>query len=458
VVTTLPAGEIVTLTGGESDGWLSVSATGGDGWVYGAFLGTGESSDETPAPDTDDGGVRYTIDTVHLRSGPGTGYASLASLPVGVTLQFTGTVQDGFAEVSSDYGSGWVFAQYIDATAPEGVETPPETPDDGIEGETGPRYTIDTVHLRSGASTNTDSLAYLEVGVELQLLGEVENGFARVSSPFGEGWVYAEYIGAEQPAVPETPTEPETPSEPETPEPVARYTSAAVNLRDGATMGSAVLSVVPLGTEVSFLGQTENGFARVANDGVQGWLAAEYLSDTPPEVPDPGPAPSASLVTWPVSGGEWTISQGYNGSSHQNRSSSWQYYYSFDLKRADGSTTGQPVYSAVNGTIRWIDEATGGMSIYLGDGLAYAFFHARLDPGLQEGDTVTQGQYLGTIAPAGEAGNGGSPHLHITMWETSDEGNWSRNAIPFTGRAAIAGIEFPATGTGNDYRGYAFNP
>jgi uncharacterized protein YgiM (DUF1202 family) len=33
VTTTLPAGEVVTLTGGESDGWLSVSATGGDGWV-----------------------------------------------------------------------------------------------------------------------------------------------------------------------------------------------------------------------------------------------------------------------------------------------------------------------------------------------------------------------------------------------------------------------------------------
>ena len=159
-----------------------------------------------------------------------------------------------------------------------------------------------------------------------------------------------------------------------------------------------------------------------------------------------------------MSGDEWVISQGYNGSSHQNQSQYWQYFYSFDLKRTDGSTTGQPVYSAVNGRVRWIDEATGGMSIYMGDGLAYAFFHARLDPGISEGDTITQGQYMGTIAPAGEAGSGSSAHLHITIWETSDEGNWSRRAIPFTGNVAIEGVEFPTTGAGNDYLGYTFNP
>jgi hypothetical protein len=65
---------------------------------------------------------------------------------------------------------------------------------------------------------------------------------------------------------------------------------------------------------------------------------------------------------------------------------------------------------------------------------------------------------MGTIAPAGEAGSGSSAHLHITVWETSDEGNWSRRAIPFTGNVAIEGESFPADGSGNDWRGYIFNP
>ncbi len=458
VVVTLPAGETVTLTGGNRDGWLSVSATGGDGWVVAEYLGASDAGD----PETPTGGVRYTIDSVHLRSGPGPSYDSLATLPVGVTLQFTGAVENGFAQVESDAGSGWVFAQYIDSTPPadsgDGEESPPpatEEPETPTAPETPvaeTRYTLESVNLRAGAGTDSASLAYLEPGVELALLGEVENGFAHVSSAYGEGWVFAQYIGTEAPA--------DTPEEPKIPEAVTRYTIAAVNLRDGASATSSVVQVVPQGTDVTFTGETQDGYAKVTANGVEGWIAAEYLAADPPSIPDPAPEEpeESSLLAWPVSGGEWYVSQGYNGSSHQNQSSSWQYRYSLDLKRSDGNTAGQPVYSAVNGTIRWIDEATGGMSISMGDGLAYSFFHVLLDPGLQEGDTVTQGQYLGTIAPDGQMSNGGTAHLHITIWETADEGNWSRIAIPFAGNVAIEGAEFPASSTGNAYRGYTFNP
>jgi murein DD-endopeptidase MepM/ murein hydrolase activator NlpD len=159
-----------------------------------------------------------------------------------------------------------------------------------------------------------------------------------------------------------------------------------------------------------------------------------------------------------VQGGEWKISQGYNGSSHQNRSSLWQYQYSFDIVRSNDDTTGQSVYSPVNGTIRWFDESTGGVSIDMGDGLAFSIFHVDYDAGLQEGDPVSQGQYIGSIAGPGGGGNGGFPHLHMTVWETSDGGNWSRSAIPFTGVAAVSGIEFPDSGAGNDHRDYTFNP
>jgi uncharacterized protein YgiM (DUF1202 family) len=462
VVGTLDAGETVTLTGGESDGWLSVSATGGDGWVYGAFLGSDGSAS----------GTRYTIDTVHLRTGPSTGNESMAYLPVGVQLELTGEEQDGFVKVTSSYGTGWVFAQYIGDTAPENPapenpapEAPaPEAPaTEAPPAESTTRYTIDTVHLRTGPGTEYDSITYLEVGVQLELTGEVEGGFAKVTSEFGTGWVAAEFIGTTVPAAPANPATPE-PETPATPEPAApaepsvRYTTDSVNLRAESSASSNVIAVIASGTEVEFAGETANGFARVTTDQGAGWIASEFLSETRPAEPSaPEPQPG-SLLIWPVSGGEWYVSQGYNGSSHQNETSSWQYYYSFDLKRTDGDTAGQPVYSAVNGTVRWIDEAFGGMSIYMGNGLAYAYFHTRIDPSIQEGDTITQGQYMGTIAPAGEAGSGSSAHLHITVWETSDGGNWSRVAVPFTGQLAISGTNFPATGAGNDYLGYTFNP
>jgi len=456
VVRTLAAGELVTLTGGGRDGWTSVSATDGDGWVYSEFL----AFDNAPS------GTRYTIDTVHLRSGPGTSHDSIAYLETGVQLEPTGVQESGFVQVTSPFGEGWVSAEYVGTPAPEASEP---TPEPEQAGATGTRYTIDTVHLRSGAGTNFDSIAYLQAGVELQLTGTEESGFVEVTSSLGNGWVFAQYIdGAapEAPTVPDLPREPEAPAEPDVPEDAAvQFTTANVNLRSGSSQAATVVTVVPTRTEVAFSGVTTEGFSEVRTTAGAGWIASEFLSDIRPEAPagpaaepQPEPEPSNSLTTWPVSGDEWVISQGYNGSSHQNQTQYWQYYYSFDLKRSDGSTAGQPVYSAVNGTVRWIDEATGGMSISMGDGLAYAYFHTRIDPGIQEGDTITQGQYMGTIAPAGEAASGSSAHLHITIWETSDEGNWSRRAVPFSGNVAIEGVEFPATGAGNDYRGYTFNP
>ncbi len=473
VVRPLEAGEQVTLTGEVRDGWNAVSASDGDGWVFAEYLDVGSDS-ETPASSPDESGetgTRVTIDSVHLRSGPGTDFDSITYLEPGVPLELTGRQEFGFARVDSSFGPGWVAAEYIGEAAPVVPVTPDASapaPDPAAE-TSGMRYTIDSVNLREGAGTEFDSLASLDAGVELELTGDEAFGFVEVTSSFGNGWVSAEYLGNAAPAIP---TEPETTPQPDVteepapePEPaleaVARFTTANVNLRTASNQASTVVTVVPSSTEVEFTGLTADGFSEVRTTIGSGWLASEFLAETRPEGsagPDPAPVGSGSLITWPVSGDEWVVSQGYNGSSHQNQSGSWQYYYSLDLKRADGSTAGQPVYSAVNGTVRWIDEATGGMSIYMGDGLAYAYFHTRIDPSISEGETITQGQYMGTIAPAGEAASGSSAHLHITVWETADEGNWSRQAIPFTGNVAISGVEFPPTGSGNDYLGYTFNP
>jgi len=450
VVRTLSAGETVTLTGANRDGWNSVSATGGDGWVFAEYLSFG----------ADPGGTRYTLATIHLRSGPDTSFDSLGYLDPGLELTLTGGQEGAYVEVESSTGHGWVAAEYIGPTAPEQRVEPeaessdPELEPSGETGETGTRYTLGSVNLRSGPGTSFDSITSLDVGVQLELTGPRQYGFAEVTSSSGNGWVAAEFIGATAPEASPKPEQPATSAEP-----IARFATANVNLRTASSQASTVVTVIPTGTEVEFTGVTEEEFSEVRTGSGAGWIASEYLSETrPAAAAGPEPEASNSLIEWPVSGDEWVISQGYNGSSHQNQSQYWQYFYSFDLKRTDGSTTGQPVYSAVNGRVRWIDEATGGMSIYMGDGLAYAFFHARLDPGISEGDTITQGQYMGTIAPAGEAGSGSSAHLHITIWETSDEGNWSRRAIPFTGNVAIEGVEFPTTGDGNDYLGYTFNP
>ena len=178
---------------------------------------------------------------------------------------------------------------------------------------------------------------------------------------------------------------------------------------------------------------------------------------------------AAALIKLPFApGASWTVLQGYNtapadssGGSHYNCDpktlkdsptqtercgAEYQYRYSLDLVRADGSTSGQPIYSPVNGTVTWRDDSTGGLSISMGGNYAFAFFHVNLDSRITAGTAITQGQYLGTIAPGGQANNGGTPHIHVTLWQTTDNGNWSRYAVPFTGSYALDGRDLSDKG------------
>src|SRR5215207_8094392 len=198
--------------------------------------------------------------------------------------------------------------------------------------------------------------------------------------------------------------------------------------------------------------------------------AAPDASNASETTEDPAaiPAAAGAKIKLPFPSGQtWVVGQGYNtsptqGGSHWNCDPAtlldqpsqtqgcrapYQYRYSFDLSLPDGSQAGRPVLSPVNGTIRWIDLSTGGMSIDLGDGFAVAFFHADLNPGLAAGQPVTQGQQLATVSPPGGGGNGGWPHIHLTLWQTTDGGNWSRNAIPFTSANALDGVSFPDLGS-----------
>jgi hypothetical protein len=48
------------------------------------------------------------------------------------------------------------------------------------------------------------------------------------------------------------------------------------------------------------------------------------------------------------------------------------------------------------------------------------------------------------VSGPGGGGNGGTPHIHLTVWKTEDGGNWSRIAVPFDGDHPLEGQSFPA--------------
>lgn len=382
-------------------------------------------------------------DDVRLRTNYSFDADVMAMIPEGTTVEaLDGPFEAGdgslWYQVSANGQTGFIVSDYLAASS--GL----------LSATSGGAVTTDSVNLRRGPGLGESILLSLSTGESVILTGDLANGWLSVDYNGTSGYIYGAFLAASD----------ESPASSASSGSGTRYADDALNLRSGPSLDNGVLSVLPFGAMVELTGASNGDFVEVSTDVGHGWVAAQFLLSSPP-----GSSPSStsestpdSLIAWPVNGGSWSVLQGYNGSSHQNRTELWQYKYSLDLVYEDGSTGGQPVYSPVDGTIRWYDPSTGGVSIDMGNGYAFAIFHVEFDAGIPEGAAISQGQYLGYISYPGGGGNGGTPHIHLAVWETTDGGNWSRRAVPFTGSLALSGVSFPDNGASYDHTGKTVNP
>lgn len=400
--------------------WYQVEIDGESGFMISDYLsstGDGVSS-----------GVATVTSDLNLREGPSTSDGVLLVMPEGATVSVTGASSNGFLPVTYKGTDGWAYSEYLSTGgAVEGGSSPE-----------GNATTTSDLNLRDGPSTSDDVIQVMPPGAEVTLTGGAENGFYSVEYRGTEGWAFAEFLMTGDDGGSSAGGE--------------AVVTSSLNLREGPSTNDDVIDVMPAGAAVSVNGGTDNGFYPVTYRGTDGWAHGDYLDF------DGGSAVVESDIIWPVSGGEWKISQGYNGFSHYNGGGGYQYAYSFDLARTDGGSAWQPVYSPVTGTVRWTEQASGGITIDLGNGYAVALFHLTVE-GWEAGDRISQGDYLGTISGPGGAGYVDNfAHVHLTAWETTDGGNWSRIAVPFTGSNGISGQEFAASGSYSEWAGTVFSP
>jgi len=369
-------------------------------------------------------GDTAVLEDLNLRGGPSTDDEVLAVMPAGSMVTVTGGPSSGFYPVVYAGISGWAYGSYLDLPGSRAADSP-----------TGAATVTSDLNLRAGPSTSDDVLAVMPAGAVVSLTGDSADGFLSVDYSGTAGWAFADYLDTDGSGASASET---------------LYVTEDLNLRASPSTSAEVLLVMPAGAAVDVTGSEDNGFTPVSYSGQDGWAYSAYLSSDSNQ--RSGPSSGGGSIIWPVTGGEWYISQGYNGPySHWNESSTYQYYYSFDVARTDGNTAGTPIYSPVDGTITWTEGASGGISINMGNGYALAMFHVTFDPSLSWGDSVSQGQYLGTISGPGGDGYMGFEHVHMSLWLTSDGGNWDRTAVPFTGQNAISGMDFPDNGGSNQY-------
>ncbi len=494
-LTSVPEGTIVDVLDGpftdDADGtvWYQIDASGQPGYMLSDYLVNADGAVSPAAAAT-------TTANVNLRAGAGTSFAVLLVIPNGATVNTTGSVQNGFTQLVYNGTTGWSASQYIATSGNLGTATVfdgalnlrsgPSTsssvitvmPDgatvtitgaltsgfypvtyNGTAGYASATYlrlnstqtatTTANLNLRSGPGSTYAVLLVIPNGATVTITGAQQSGFYPVTYNGTRGFASSTYLQIGS-----------GPSPTATATPVSRtaWTTANLNLRSGASSTASVVLVIPNGSQITVTGNLTNGFYPVRYGSTNGFASSTYITFTAPGPTPTATVPAGGTIVWPVSGGAWEVIQGYNGSSHQNNSSTWQYLYSLDIARQNGQTAGTSVYAPVSGTVRWYERSSGGITIDMGNGYAFAMFHLTVDRGWEPGDTIRQGDFVGTVSDVGGEGFVQVAHIHLTLWQTNDGGNWNRVAAPFTGQFTISGNNFPANGSAYQWSGFEFTP
>lgn len=226
VVTVMPRGASVTLTGQSANGFHQIGWNGQTGWASGQYLDFGSTTPTPPPPVQPDptpppsmqppaspSGTAVTTDSLNLRVGPRTTERVVVVMPAQSRVVLTGRSQNNFLELSYNGKTGWAHRDYL---AIDGTTLAPSTS----------AVTTDSLNMRSGPATSYEVLTLMPRGAKVTLTGQTNNGFHSVSYNGFTGWAFSAYLnlgtGSVTPPRPApTPTQPPapTPTQPPAPTP-----------------------------------------------------------------------------------------------------------------------------------------------------------------------------------------------------------------------------------------------
>ena len=227
---TVSKGTTVTVLENQNMGWYKVEHKGVVGYMFSKYLSV------TPTPDSDSTSKTYIgkLNTggssLNMRSGPGTSYSKVGSIPASATLTITGS-EKGWYKTSYKGVSGYVSGDYVTVsettsgnTSPTTPETPsepkPETPASTTIGTGKVNTGSSSLNMRSGPGTSYKKVGSIPANTTLSITGK-ENGWYKTSYKGVTGYVSGDYVtftatSTETPSQPKpsTPSTPETPSTP----------------------------------------------------------------------------------------------------------------------------------------------------------------------------------------------------------------------------------------------------
>ena len=226
----------------------STNNTGGSGTINsGAVSGTGT-----------------TTGSVNFRKGPGTNYASIKMLSKGTKVTVL-ALENGWYQLDVNGTTGYVSKAYIKVDT-NSTGTPTDT-SGSSDTATGTGTTTGSVNFRKGPGTSYASIKMLSKGTKFTIYA-LENGWYKVSVGGTTGYISKEYVKVDSGSGASSATTW-----------VGEVYGEYVRMRSTPDLNTQnnILGDYPVGTRVTILAQTANGFYQVIVNGLTGYMHKDYV-------------------------------------------------------------------------------------------------------------------------------------------------------------------------------------
>ncbi|MBR4866909.1 MAG: SH3 domain-containing protein, partial [Clostridia bacterium] len=203
---TIPKGKTIKITE-VKDGWGKTTYSGKTGWVSMDYVkkvetstgstGSTGSSGSTGSTGTTTTTYTYKITTtsgVNLRSGAGTSYGKLTTIPYNKTVTVT-EVKNGWGKTTYGGKTGWFSLDYAKKTGTTTTATGGSTGSGDTTTTASVKYVITAsngVNMRSGAGTSYDKVGAIPYNKTVTVT-EVKNGWGKTTYGGKTGWFSLDY-------------------------------------------------------------------------------------------------------------------------------------------------------------------------------------------------------------------------------------------------------------------------
>ncbi|WP_053364192.1 SH3 domain-containing protein [Bacillus sp. FJAT-27251] len=254
--------------------WIQISLPGGrKGWVAEWFTKKESAAAAAPSAGASGTGI-VAADSLRVRSGPGTSYASIGSLRNGQSVTVLNT-NGSWAKIRHGSLEGWISKDYLNMNGSR-QQSVPASGNDAIA-------SADNLNVRVSPALNARVIGKLAKGTKVKVQSQ-ENGWAKIVYQGQAAYVSGQYLSF-------TSSTPQAGSAASRPAGEATVTASSLYVRDSGSLNGKVVGQVSRGEKFRILEEKDNWLKIEYKPGRTGWAAGWFF-----EKKASSPAPSANSV------------------------------------------------------------------------------------------------------------------------------------------------------------------